>query len=117
MSRPLLRIEEGENEVALRLGGEVDISNAGELEGALAPLVEFGGDIVIDCTALTFMDSTGFRVILDAAEQLEDASRLILLSPGPLIRKTIELLGLKNLPTLEIRESAADRQAVGPPLE
>jgi anti-anti-sigma factor len=105
MIRPLLRIGEGEDGIALRLGGEVDISNAGELEGALAPLVEFGGDVLIDCAALTFMDSTGFRVILDAAEQLEDTGRLILLSPGPLIRKTIELLGLRNLPALEIRES------------
>ena len=88
----------------LRLVGEVDLSNAVELEGAISPLVRAGGEVRLECAALSFMDSTGFNVLLRAATRLRDRGTLVLLSPGPFIRQVLGALGFAQMPTVEIRE-------------
>ena len=98
----MLRVERGDG-FSLRLTGEVDISNAIQLEQELIPALASGGDIVLDCSGLTFMDSTGFRVLIDAAKWLEGSGRLVLLSPSSLISRSLELLGVDQLPAVEIR--------------
>ena len=39
------------------VSGDIDIANVGELDAALAKL---SGEIVVDCTAVTFISSSGF---------------------------------------------------------
>jgi anti-anti-sigma factor len=56
--------ENGACRVALR--GELDLGTAAQLEQALA---EAGDDVLLDLRGLTFMDSTGVRVLLEAAER------------------------------------------------
>jgi anti-anti-sigma factor len=56
--------EDGGWRVALR--GELDLGSVERLERALD---ECGGDVVLDLRGLTFMDSTGVRVLLEAAER------------------------------------------------
>jgi anti-anti-sigma regulatory factor len=40
------------------IGGEIDLATADQLDAALADLT---GDADVDCTAVTFIGSTGFR--------------------------------------------------------
>lgn len=54
--------------VALR--GELDLATAGRLQAVLAE--PSAASVVVDLRGLTFMDSTGVRVLLQASE---DASR------------------------------------------
>jgi anti-anti-sigma factor len=91
----------------LRLVGEVDMSNAVELEGAIAPLVRAGGEVRLECAALSFMDSTGFNVLLRAATRLRDRGTLVLLSPGPFIHQVLGALGLAQMPSVDIREGGS----------
>jgi anti-anti-sigma factor len=61
---------QGGRRIALR--GELDLGTAGQLQAALA--AETGGPLVLDLTGLTFMDSTGVRVLLEAAERTDGLS-------------------------------------------
>jgi anti-sigma B factor antagonist len=56
--------EGGSTRVSLR--GELDLATAPRLEHALA---EAGDRVLLDLRGLTFMDSTGVRVLLEAAER------------------------------------------------
>jgi anti-anti-sigma factor len=58
--------------VRLTLRGELDLGSAGRLERALE---EHRGPVLLDLTALAFMDSTGIRVLLEASESSARAGR------------------------------------------
>ena len=58
--------------IALRLSGEIDLSNAQDLKDALDEGLEVGGPILIDVSELSFIDSAGVHVWMQAAEALKD---------------------------------------------
>jgi len=100
----LLRLEQLPDGSGLRLVGEVDMSNAEALEEALAlAFQKNGGSVVIDCSELTYMDSSGFRALLRSAELLPDGHKLVIASPARLVLWSMKALGLHKLPRLEIR--------------
>jgi anti-anti-sigma factor len=85
------RDTQGGRRVTLR--GELDLGTTGRLEQALA---EAGGAVLLDLRGLTFMDSTGVRVLLEAAERGGD--RLRILAPaGGEARVTIDETGIGPL--------------------
>jgi anti-anti-sigma factor len=104
VASPSLRIELFLDGRGIRLSGEVDVENMDRLEKALGRLTSRGGDIVMDCAGLTFMDSSGFGVLMHAAKALGDRGRLILNSPGDLIARTLKLMGIDQIPNIEIQE-------------
>ena len=83
--------EDGGWRVALR--GELDLGSVERLERALD---ECGGDVVLDLRGLTFMDSTGVRVLLEAAERAGPGLRMIPPRDGD-ARITIDETGIAPL--------------------
>ena len=77
----------------LTLRGELDLGSAAELEQALA---EAGSDVLLDLRGLTFMDSTGVRVLLETAERLGPGLRIVPPASGE-ARVTIEQTGIAPL--------------------
>jgi anti-anti-sigma factor len=59
---------EGETAV-LALSGELDLATVGTVERRLAELREEGQATVLDLDRLTFMDSTGIRLLLSACQE------------------------------------------------
>ena len=102
MAGLLLEIEKMDQPRGFRLVGELDVSNAKHLAAALLPEVEAGGDLTLDIAGLIFMDSTGIQVLLTAAQEMEGRGRLVLQSPGSLVRRTLELLGASRMPNLDL---------------
>jgi anti-anti-sigma factor len=80
----------------LTLRGELDLGTAGQLESALAEAQE---PVLLDLRELTFMDSTGVRVLLEAAERAAgDGWELRILAPADGdARVTIEETGIAAL--------------------
>jgi anti-anti-sigma factor len=79
------------------VAGEIDLASAEQLERRIArwcaacpgPVVE------LDCSRLGFIDSTGFRVLFDAAERLAEEGRRLVVSNLPATsRRAAEILGL-----------------------
>ena len=86
----------------LTLRGELDLGTAPQLEQALA---EAGGNVLLDLRRLTFMDSTGVRVLLEAAQRT-DGLRILAPAEGD-VRVTIEETGIAPLLPLIDQPGAA----------
>jgi anti-sigma B factor antagonist len=84
----------------LRISGEVDISTAPQLRERLQQLES--RSVVVDLSAMTFIDSTGLGVLVGAFKRLrERGGDLVLRAPTRSARKVLELTGLSQLVTIE----------------
>lgn len=54
--------------VVVALSGELDFGTAGAVQQRLAELRDAGQPVLLDLDELTFMDSTGIRLVLTACE-------------------------------------------------
>lgn len=86
--------------VAVR--GELDLATAPELEVALLPTLEAGGDVALDLRALEFMDSTGVRVIVAAhhAAQEHAGTLTVAVVPDGPVGRVLEISGLDAVLTI-----------------
>lgn len=83
----------------LAVTGELDMSNADALRAAVASSgAESSGRLIFDLSALSFMDSAGIAVLLEAAERIGSVS---LRSPARAVWRVIELTGLTQVLPLE----------------
>jgi anti-sigma B factor antagonist len=78
------------------LTGEVDPHTAPLLEQALAELIDGGAtSIRLDGSGLTFIDSSGLRVLVDAHRRLGATKEALLLTGvTPTLRRLLEVTGL-----------------------
>jgi anti-sigma B factor antagonist len=84
----------------LRISGEVDISTAPQLRERLRQLDS--RSVVVDLSAMTFIDSTGLGVLVGAFKRLrEGGGDLVLRAPTRSTRKVLELTGLSQVVTVE----------------
>jgi anti-sigma B factor antagonist len=73
--------DRGDGLVHVELSGELDLSSVGKLEeelGKTSPNV-----LVVDLTALTFLDSTGLRCLVRADEKARGEGRRMVVVRGP----------------------------------
>jgi anti-anti-sigma factor len=78
----------------LVLHGEIDAHTAPDLEARLASLGD-GADVTVDLEQVTFIDSSGLRVLITAHTSLEAAGhRLQLPSPSAAVRRLMDITGL-----------------------
>jgi len=103
----LLEIEKTDQPRGFRVAGELDASNASTLSEAIDPEVAIGGDLTLDLAGLAFMDSTGIQVLVRTAQGLEGRGNLILVSPGQVVKRILELIPVEKLENVEIREDHA----------
>jgi anti-sigma B factor antagonist len=87
----------------LALTGEVDPHTAPLLEQELATLIDEGATAIrIDGSALTFIDSSGLRVLVDAHRRLGATQEaLVLAGVSPTLRRLLEVTGLDEHFTVE----------------
>jgi anti-sigma B factor antagonist len=73
----------GEGFVSLQLVGELDISNAPRVDQELRKIESEAPATVLDLRGLTFMDSTGLRLIVTADARAREEGRRFALIRGP----------------------------------
>jgi anti-anti-sigma factor len=96
--------------VVAAIAGELDIANAGELEGEIAQAVGNDADgLVLDLAGLTFMDSSGVHVLFHLAERLRTSGRrmAVIAPPGSAPRRLLELSGPEPQSWIQDSEDAA----------
>ena len=93
------------------VGGEIDPGTANELsEAALEAIQEIGPTLVLDLSGVTFMDSTGLKVLLSVHQRAQLAGgRLVLAAPPRPVQRVVSITGLDEV--FEIRDTVADAVA------
>jgi anti-anti-sigma factor len=90
-------------EVVVSVFGEVDMATAPELMAAVRAALDVDEQVVLDLANMTFIDSQGLRVLIDAytRAQAGRAARVVLRSPRPQARRVLEVTGLDEFLTIE----------------
>jgi anti-anti-sigma factor len=79
----------------LHVLGEVDLANADEFGAAISTAQQKGGDVIVDLSACTYMDSSGLRVIATAYKSIEERLRLVVPNGGS-VHRIFEIAGLSK---------------------
>ncbi len=97
------RIEEIDGKLVATLIGELDTAAAPATEKALQPLLDSKGkDIVIDCTELEYIASSGLRLLLGILKQAQEVgSRVVLKNVNDVVKDVLDLTGFVALFDIE----------------
>lgn len=87
-------VERGKDSTVIRCIGELDLATSPRLEEAVQGVA--GPKVVIDCSKLVFIDSTGVRTLLRAVDRLVEASVAWQIVPGDALRRVSSALGLDS---------------------
>ena len=88
---------DGPGVTRLTLTGELDLATAPELRAAIHDAAEDAELVIVDLSALAFMDSAGLCTIVTAHRKLRDAGRRLALTPGQRqVQRVFELTGLAD---------------------
>jgi anti-sigma B factor antagonist len=101
-----LAVERDGDVAAVVAGGEIDLYGAPELADALSSIAE--SRVVIDLTAVSFLDSTALGVVVTAVRELRahgGAARVVL--PRGSARRIFELTTLDQVLPLEDSRAGA----------
>jgi len=97
-----------------RLRGEIDIASVPALERRLMDVPNTLHELILDLSAVTYLDSSGIRLLHDLHDRLElRGQRLVVVSPtgtGP--RRVLDLTGFGERVPLE--DSVRDGCRAGP---
>jgi anti-sigma B factor antagonist len=95
-----IEIEQDSVRTICRIRGELDAINSPRLRTVLAERMET--DVVVDLTALEFIDSSGLGVLVGALRRFDAAGRrLTLRAPTMAIRRVLAMTGLDQAFTVE----------------
>lgn len=92
-------IQETDTQIIAILSGELDTAVAQETEKALMPLLNSKGkDILIDCTELEYISSSGLRILLGILKQAKSVgSRVVLKNVNDVIHDVLNLTGFMSI--------------------
>lgn len=100
----MFEIEKLKEPRAFRLTGEMDLASKEAFNDALVLEIDQDGDLTLDLSALTFIDSTGVQALIHTAENLHERGRLILRSPGKNVLRVFDLMRMDTAPNVQISE-------------
>ena len=104
MPAPDLRVavQAAEGGTRIELVGELDVATAPELQRRVDEIASADGDTWIDCTELTFADSSGLNTLTHLAQALRAQNRrLVLTNLRPMVKRAMDVLEITELFELE----------------
>jgi anti-sigma B factor antagonist len=105
-----MQIDTGEHGpwALVSVAGEVDLATSPELRAALDAAIAASSQLVLDLSQVTFLDSTGLGVLVQAHQRaLEDGSQLRLVVVESNVRRVIDVTGLDTVFSLHESLDAA----------
>ena len=91
---PVSGVDRFENGVVVRLAGELDLYNAPEIREALLSEAANAERLVIDLSAVEFVDSTALGVLIEARSKLSNRRGFLIAAPRIETRRALEISGL-----------------------
>jgi anti-sigma B factor antagonist len=108
-------VVELEGDALVVVAGELDMATAPELGRTLDPLLAGSSSgLVLDFSRLTFLDSSGIAVLIDAQQRLAPGGRQLSIRSAPAsAMRVFEITGLVEF--LQVDADAAEETAEGTP--
>ena len=93
------KYEEIEGKYVATLEGEMDTAAAAEVEKVMEPLYTSDGkDVIIDCTNLEYIASSGLRILISILKGAKSAgSRVVLRGVNDDIKSVFKLTGFDSI--------------------
>ncbi len=89
----------------ITISGELDAHSAPELRDEIDAAGD-AAEITLDMSAVTFMDSSGLRVLIDAHQRTDQAgSQLVITRPSSSVQRVLEIAGV--IDHLDVRNGSA----------
>ena len=104
MEKPLTLVRLDNGAPGLRLIGELDMATVPELRSALAA-TSGNGQVTLDLSELTFMDSSGLLAIVEYARSANGAAPVILANPSEVVARIFEITGMQGHPQLKFESN------------
>lgn len=102
--------EEAAGVVVATLTGELDLTNARELEERLESAAAVDALLAIDINRVVFIDSAAVHVLFKLARRRPDDRLVLLMEANAAVSRTLDIVGLKDavriVPSLEQIEPA-----------
>ncbi|NUT34803.1 MAG: hypothetical protein HOV79_17235 [Hamadaea sp.] len=116
---PLLRVRRGDDPPVLRLAGEADFSNRGELEAILSAVLGGAGErlsqsVLIDARELVFLDAGSAHMLVRLARSASAPVRIV--DCSTVVLRVFGMVGADQAPRLTL-VAAAGSEAAGRPSE
>jgi anti-anti-sigma factor len=92
----------------LKFAGEIDSSNAHAITQSVVAGAPAEGDVHLDVTSLIFIDISGIRAVVSAAENLSDGRRILLHELPAQLARVMSIVGWAEAPTLAICDCNQD---------
>lgn len=89
----IARRDAGDGAAVVALEGELDLATAPQVRDAVFDAIAVNGErVAVDMTGCTFIDSTGLRILIEAARKVqENDGKLVLVGLHDQPRKILEL--------------------------
>lgn len=104
---PVLRSEYEDGRLVIMLSGEIDLSNAETLETSIGQAIQVANvqEVVIDLTAIDFIDSRGLRLLarISTAVAGRGATLAVIAPPDSVARSVLDLTRMSD--ELAVRDS------------
>jgi anti-sigma B factor antagonist len=99
----------GENACLVELVGELDLGTIPQLESPLMRAIESNDGVILDLSRLSFIDSSGIGLLIDAHRATEGAGRLhTVVSRASQVERVFTIAGIdRALPVFTDRAEAA----------
>jgi anti-sigma B factor antagonist len=75
--------------------GDIDMATADALTSALDPWLGSGGPVILDYSEVSFMDSTGLRILIQAAKRLGDRGCIIVHGVHGAVSTVLRMTGVE----------------------
>lgn len=120
LTRPVLSVERHPlgNRVRVTMAGEIDMSAEHEVRAGLGALAVDGGLVELDLGGVTFMDSTGVRLLIELRNRRSLDQPFVITTASPPVRRVLDVTGLSTyfgLPAVATPAAAPDTaDSMGP---
>lgn len=101
-------VKEEQGKIVIALEGDIDLENAGEVRKALLANLKQKKDLLIDLSAVTYIDSSGIASLVEGLQVArKQKNELSLVSVSMRARRVLELARLDKVFTIHADVAAA----------
>jgi anti-sigma B factor antagonist len=87
-----------------KLAGELDLATVEHLREVLSRESDSSRDLTLDLSELTYMDSSGLRLIMEMSNSLGGEGLVVLKSPSQLVSRVLRIAGLDRVEGIRVIE-------------